>query len=161
MFGRKPKEKKLKIEKKTTSVEEAKKQDRQKVENKSNKERVSNIGKVYRGNTKYIDKDTKPKRNYVVVDEKGEKVTVSKIKRIKKFDINKKNADTDLIEINHERYGLPERSGVDREKFSRNRIKNKPLKITDKDVFPEGREEFSLGSHDKHKVLRHTGRINK
>ena len=51
-------------------------------------DRKSNIGKVYRGRTKYIDKDTKPERNYVVVVDEGKRVSVAKLKSIKIFDEN-------------------------------------------------------------------------
>ena len=33
------------------------------------KNKKDNVGKVYRGKTKYIDKETKDERNYVVVRE--------------------------------------------------------------------------------------------
>ncbi len=116
----------------------------------------SNIGKVYRGKTKYIDKDTKPERNYVVVADNGKRVSVAKLKSIKKCDENGKNVDKALVEINSSRYGLEKRTGVDFQRFSKNRISNKPLTISDKQVFPEGEERFQLGSHDTHKVLEHT-----
>lgn len=35
------------------------------------------------------------------------------------------------------------------------------LPLNDKKVFPKQKEEFTLGSHDKHAVLVHTGIINK
>ena len=40
----------------------------------------NNIGKVYRGKTKYIDKDTKPERNYVVFKDNGKNVSIAKLK---------------------------------------------------------------------------------
>ena len=43
----------------------------------------SNVGKVYRGRTKYIDTETKLERNYVVVRDNGKNVSVSKLKSIK------------------------------------------------------------------------------
>lgn len=116
----------------------------------------NNIGKVYRGNTKYIDKDTKPERNYVVVKDNGKNVSIAKLKSIKKFDYQGRNADKALVEINSERYGLKKRTGVDFQRFSKNRMSNKPLSLKDKDVFPEGSERFKLGSHDTARVLRHT-----
>lgn len=69
-------------------------------------DRKSNIGKVYRGRTKYIDKDTKPERNYVVVVDEGKRVSVAKLKSIKIFDENVRSADKALVEINATRYGL-------------------------------------------------------
>lgn len=114
------------------------------------------IGNVYRGKTKYIDKDTKPERNYVVVFDDGKRVKVSKLKSIKIFDENGKNADKALVEINSERYGLKVRTGVDFQTFGKNRMSKRALKIDDKDVFPEDKERFKLNSKDKHKVLVHT-----
>lgn len=81
---------------------------------------------------------------------------IAKLKSIKKFDENGKNADPALVEINHERYGLPNRTGVDFQRFDTNRMSGKPLQLEDKDVFPEDKERFKLGSHDKARVLRHT-----
>ena len=86
-----------------------------------------NVGKVYRGVTKYIDTEPKAERNYVVVDDDGRRVAVSKLKSIKKFDENGRNADKALVEI--------------------------------KDVFPEGKERFKLGSHDLNRTLIHTGQV--
>ena len=62
-----------------------------------------NVGKVFRGETKYIDREPKKQRNYVVVDENKRGVSVSKLKSIKQFDENGKNADKALVEINYER----------------------------------------------------------
>lgn len=64
----------------------------------------SNVGKVYRGETKYIDREPKKQRNYVVVGENKRGVSVAKLKTIKTFDENGKNADSSLVEINHARY---------------------------------------------------------
>ena len=119
----------------------------------------NNVGKVYRGKTKYIDKDTKIERNYVVVKDNGKNVSVAKLKSIKKFDCQGRNADSALIEINSERYGLKKRTGVDFQRFSKNRMSKQPLKLSDKRVFPNGKEEFKLNSKDKHNVLVHTKSI--
>ena len=84
--------------------------------NKPKKEH-GNVGKVYRGRTKYIDPETKHERNYVVVRDKNNYVSVAKLKSIKKFDENGKNADRALVEINATRYGLQKRTGVDFQVF--------------------------------------------
>lgn len=118
----------------------------------------SKVGKVYRGRTKYIDVETKPERNYVVVVDDGKNVSVAKLKSIKIFDADGKNADKALVEINATRYGLEKRTGVDFQVFGKNRMSGKPLKIEDKEVFPEEKERFKLGSHDLGRTLRHTGR---
>lgn len=117
-----------------------------------------NLGKILRGRTKYIDVEPKEERNYVVVVDNGKKISVSKVKSIKIFDENGRNADKALVEINATRYGLEERTGVDFEVFSENRMSGKPLRIDDKDVFPEDKERGTLGSHDLSRVLVHTGR---
>ena len=120
-----------------------------------------NVGKVFRGETKYIDREPKKQRNYVVVDENKRGVSVSKLKSIKQFDENGKNADKALVEINYERYGLPKRTGVEFQRFDKNRMSGKPLRVEDKKVFPEGKERFTLGSHDKARILRHTNQKKK
>lgn len=107
-------------------------------------------------NLSLIDKETKKERSYVVVLDDGKHVSVAKLKSIKIFDENNRNADKALVEINATRYGLEKRTGVDFERFSKNRMSGKPLKLDDKDVFPEGKEEFKLGSHDLSRTLRHT-----
>ncbi len=123
---------------------------------KKAEETKSNVGKVYRGETKYIDKETKKQRDYVVVKERDKNVTVAKLKSIKQFDENGKNADPALVEINHERYNLPNRTGVDFQRFDKNRMSGKPLNIDDKDVFPEGKERFTFSRKDTDKALYHT-----
>lgn len=109
-----------------------------------------NLGKVYRGKTQYIDKDTKPERNYVVVKDNGKSVSVAKLKSVKKEN------DRALFEIDHKKYGLPKRTGIDFQRFSNNRLSGKPLTLEDRKVFPEGRERFKLSSHDTHKAIKHT-----
>lgn len=118
----------------------------------------NNVGNVYRGVTKYIDKETKPERNFVVVLDDGKRVSVAKLKSIKIFDENGKNADKALIEINATRYGLTKRTGVDFQVFGTNRMSGKPLTLEDKKVFPEKQPRFSLGSHDLNRTLVHTKR---
>ncbi len=117
--------------------------------------RKSSVGEIHRGNTKYIDTEPKEQRDYAVVKDNNGKVTVAKVKSIKEFDENGKNADPALVEINHERYGLEKRSGVDFETFDQNRMTHKPLQLSDKDVFPEEQPRATMGSHDKHRVLQH------
>lgn len=110
----------------------------------------SNVGKVYRGRTKYIDSEPKLERNYVVVKENPPYVTVAKLKSIKKEN------DRALFEIDKDKYGLEKRTGVDYQRFSRNRITRKNLSIFDSDVFPEEKERFKLSSHDAHRAILHT-----
>ena len=116
---------------------------------------------MHRGNTKFIDKESKLHRNYVVVKEKNGSVSVAKLKSIKQFDENGKNADKALYEINQQKYGLNKRTGVDFQRFSKNRMSNKPLKLSDKRVFPEQKERFKLSSHDTHNVIKHTEKRKK
>ena len=121
------------------------------------KRESGNVGKVYRGRTKYIDPETKYERNYVVVRDRNNYVSVAKLKSIKKFDENGKNADRALVEINATRYGLQKRTGVDFQVFDTNRMSGKPLRLSDKKVFPEGKERFTLSNRDRDKALFQTG----
>lgn len=43
--------------------------------------KIPRTGYVYRGETKYIDPDTKKQQNYVVVRDNGDSVSVSKLNR--------------------------------------------------------------------------------
>lgn len=117
----------------------------------------TNVGKVYRGQTKYIDPEPKLERNYLVIRENGRNVTVSKLKSIKKLDENGKNADPALVEINYARYGLTKRTGVDFQRFDKNRMSGKPLQLSDKKAFPEQKERFTLSNRDRDKAIYHTG----
>ena len=89
------------------------------------------------------------------ITEKGFSV-ISASGMCRKFDDKGKNADKALLEINHARYGLPNRTGVDFQKFNKNRMSKKDLSLSDKDVFPNQKELFKLGSHDLSRTLRHT-----
>lgn len=113
---------------------------------------MRNIGKVFRGKTKYIDLDDKPERNFVVVSDNGKSVGVAKLKGYKS---EKKG----LLKIDHKKYGLNKETGVDYQVFSKNRMSKKKLSLKDKKVFPEGKERFKFSSHDTHKILKHTKRI--
>ena len=114
-----------------------------------------NLGKVYRGKTQYIDKDSKAHRNYVVVKDNGKSVSVAKLKSVKKEN------DRALFEIDYKKYGLQKRTGIDFQRFSKNRLSGKPLSLGDQKVFPEGQERFKLSSHDTHKAIKHTEKRKK
>ncbi len=146
-----------------------KKQEKSKVQKSQNKavkgakttpskKAESKVGEIWRGETKYIDPEPKKQRDFVIVTDNGKTQTVSKVKSIKVFDENGKNADNALIEINATRYGLTVRSGIDSEVFHQNRMSKNPLTVSDKRVFPDGKPRAKLGSHDKNKLLYHTGR---
>ena len=110
----------------------------------------NNVGNVYRGNTKYIDKDTKPQRNFVVVKDNGRSVAVAKLKSIKNAD------DKALMRIDKHKYNLEKETGIDFQRFSKNRMSNKDLTLTDKKVFPEDKPRFKLSSKDTHRAVIHT-----
>lgn len=119
------------------------------------------VGEIWRGETKYIDTEPKKQRNYVIVVDDGKHQTVSKLKSIKIFDEEGKNADKALVEINATRYGLEKRTGVESETFSTNRMSGRPLTVSNKRVFPDEKPRAKLGSRDTSRVLRHTGRMPK
>ena len=110
----------------------------------------SNVGKIYRGKTKYIDLETKHERNYVVVRDNGRNVSVAKLKSIKK------EKDPALLELDYKKYGFNKRTGVDFQRFSKNRMSGKSLSLSDKRVFPEGKERLKLSSHDTFRAINHT-----
>lgn len=116
----------------------------------------NNIGKVYRGRTKYIDPETKRERNYVVVRDNGKSVSVAKLTSIKKFDEHGRNTDPTVMQINHTRYGLEKPTGVYYRRYSKNRMSKRDLTLSDRDIFPNGKEEFKLSSRDSHRAIAHT-----
>ena len=99
---------------------------------------------------KYIDPETKKERSYVVVQQGKRGVSVAKLKSIKKEN------DPALLEIDYKKYGLEKRTGVDFQRFGKNRMSKKPLSVDDRRVFPEGKPRLRFSSHDTHKVVRHT-----
>ncbi len=108
----------------------------------------------------YEVKENDKRKSIRVVAKTSKHVSVAKLKSIKIFDENGKNADKALVEINAGRYGLEKRTGVDFQRFSKNRMSGKPLELSDKRVFPEQKERFVLGSHDLSRAIKHT-RMNK
>lgn len=54
------------------------------------------------------------------------------------------------------KYPLSKRTGVDFQRFSKNRFSGRDLTLSDKDVFPEGSARFKLTSHDTYRVVNHT-----
>lgn len=114
------------------------------------------VGSVFIGQTMFIDPDTKRTRRYIVLKQRGDIVRVGKLKSIKIFDENGKNADPYLVEINQNYPGLTKRTGVDKSTFAKNLIKNQPLEITDDDVFKQ-EPEFRVSARDLNKAQIHTG----
>ena len=115
----------------------------------------SRTGNVYRGVTKYIDVETKKERDYVVVRDNGKNVSVAKLKSVKK------EKDPALFEIDSKKYGLSKRTGIDFQRFDKNRMSKQPLNLSDRRVFPEEKERFKLSSHDPHKAIIHTQKRKK
>ena len=115
----------------------------------------SNVGKVYRGRTKYIDPEPKLERNYVVVKDDGRFVAVAKLKSFKK------EQDPALMRLDKKKYGFEKETGVDYQRFSKNRMSKKGLSLFDRDVFPEEKERFKLSSYDEHKAVIHTQKKKK
>ena len=124
-----------------------------KAETKPNDDNV--VGFVFIGNTKYIDVEPKLQRRYLVTKQKGKNVTVSKLKSIKQFDENGKNADPYLVEINENYPGLTKRTGVDFWQYNTNRLSGKPLDITDYKIFKK-QPEFIVSGRDLSKAQIHT-----
>lgn len=114
------------------------------------------VGFVFVGNTMYIDSEPKLHRRYLVTKQKGDNVTVSKLKSIKKFDEAGKNADPFLVEINQNYPGLTKRTGVDKTYYTKNIVKKQSLRIIDKDVFKQ-MPEFKVSGRDLRKAQVHTG----
>lgn len=116
----------------------------------------TNVGKVYYGKTSCIDNDTRPRRRFVVVNDNGQSIKVSKLKTIKKFDNFGNNADEYLLELDKTKYPkLKERTGVDSQVYNKNRRTKQKLTLTkDNGVF-DCVPDFELDCKDKSRVIRH------
>lgn len=115
------------------------------------------IGNVYWANSQKIDKtDNKKRRQYAVTKDNGRNVGVSKIRG---FNDNKKSIDR-LFELDMSKYPLSKPCGIDKKVYSKRADNNKLLRLEDNDIF-DYTPSFKLSSHDTHRVLIHTGSINK
>lgn len=115
------------------------------------------IGNVYWANSQKIDKtDIKKRRQYAVTKDNGRNVGVSKIRG---FNDNEKNNER-LYLLDENKYSLSKPSGVDKKVYSKRADSNKLLRLEDNDIF-DNTPSFRLSSHDTHRVLIHTGSINK
>lgn len=120
------------------------------------KRKTPNIGKVFYGKTKYIEKDTKPRRRYVIVNENESDIKVAKMKTIKKINSKGENIDYFLIEIDSTKYkGLTNRTGVDSNVFSKNRVTKQNLHLGKTNGVFDDKEQFMLDDTDYEKVDRH------
>jgi len=114
----------------------------------------SRVGQVHRAETKFIEKDTKRTRRYVIVKDNNFNIGVSKTNSIKKFTENGRNADKALIEIDNNYPGLTKRTGVDFKVHTKNRITKQRLQLKKEHGF-NPLPEFKLNAKDMARVKSH------
>jgi hypothetical protein len=112
------------------------------------------MGKGFWGKAQKIDRNDKPRRIFVVVDDNGENVKVSKLKTIRNEKPDGRNADPALLEIDKNKYNLENRSGVDKEVFGKDVEHNKLCLGKDNGIFDEA-EIFILDDRDLHRAMSH------
>lgn len=124
--------------------------------NKKNDNHNSRVGKVYYGTTRYIDNDTRPRRRFVVVNDNGTNVKVSKLKSIKKYDSDNNNADEHLCELDKTKYPkLDKRTGVDSQVYTKNRRTKQKLSLDKGNGVFDDKPDFELDSGDIARVKQH------
>ena len=116
------------------------------------KRKKGNEGKVYYGNTKNIERDTKPRRRYVVVNDNGVNVKVSKLKSIK---TDGANTNPNLYELDRSKYPkLKQRTGVHNQVFTDNRVNREKLRLGKSNGVFDDKADFELNDLDFGKVAK-------
>ena len=128
---------------------------RTKAEKPAARAKKGNEGKVYYGKTRYIDRDTKPRRRFVVVIDHGENVSVSKLTSIKQVDETGKNIKETVVEIKPAYKGLKQRTGVFNRVYNRNRVSKEKLKLGKGNGVFDEKPEFEIDDEDFKKVDEH------
>ena len=109
------------------------------------------LGEVHWAYSYKIDKTDKPRRQYVVVQDNGKNVKVSKIRG---FNGNPKN-DCRLYELDRNKYPLSKRSGVDKFVHTYKANSKEKLSLEDIDIFDQ-EIAFKLTNRDTKRVIQHT-----
>ncbi|MDR2047185.1 MAG: hypothetical protein LBP79_04745 [Clostridiales bacterium] len=119
------------------------------------KKKDFNEGKVYYGKTRFIDRDSKPRRRFVVTKDTGVNVEVAKLTSIKELDVNNENSRKNVAEIKSTYKGLTRRTGVFERVYNRNRVTKEKLRLDKGNGVFDDKFEFELDDEDFDKVLKH------
>ncbi len=117
------------------------------------RKKFGNEGKVVYGKTRFIERDTKPRRRYVVVKDNGKNIKVVKTNSMKKDIFGNYIEDKHKVEIDRNYHGLKERTLVDNKVFSKNRITKQKFSLDKNNGVFDTREEFILNDYDFDRVF--------
>lgn len=115
--------------------------------------KFGNEGKVVYGKTRFIEKDTKPRRRYIVVKDNGENIKVVKTNSMKKDKFGNYIIDKHKVEINSNYPGLNKRTVADNKVFSKNRITKEKLSLKKNNGVFDTKEQFILSDYDFNNVF--------
>lgn len=117
------------------------------------RKRFGNEGKVVYGKTRFIERDTKPRRRYVIVKDNGKNIKVVKTNTMKKDKYGNYIPDKHKVEISRNYRGLKDRTLVDSKVFSKNRITKEKFTLNKNNGVFDTKEEFVLNDYDFDKVF--------
>lgn len=115
--------------------------------------KFGNEGKVVYGKTRFIERDTKPRRRYVVVKDNGKNIKVVKTNSMKKDIFGNYIEDKHKVEIDRNYPGLKKRTLVDSKVFSKNRITKQKFSLDKNNGVFDTTEEFILNDYDFDRVF--------
>lgn len=116
------------------------------------RKKFGNEGKVVFGKTRFIEKDTKPRRRYIVVKDNGESIKVVKTNSLKQDKYGNYIVDKHKVEISNYP-ALTKRTVADTKVFSKNRITKEKLSLKKGNGVFDNKELFVLTDSDFNNVF--------
>ena len=115
--------------------------------------KFGNEGKVVYGKTRFIERDTKPRRRYIIVKDNGKNIKVVKTNSLKKNKYGDYIIDKHKVEIGQNYPGLTKRTVADDKVFSRNRITKEKFSLEKNNGVFDSKEQFILSDYDFNNVF--------
>lgn len=115
--------------------------------------KFGNEGKVVYGKTRFIERDTKPRRRYIVVKDNGKNIKVVKTNSLKKDKFGNYIIDKHRVEISSNYPGLKKRTVADNQVFSKNRITKEKFSLEKNNGVFDTKEQFILSDYDFNNVF--------
>ena len=110
------------------------------------KNKRNNEGKVFWGKSRYIDKDKKPRRMYLVVSDAINKIRVSKI-------TDYKDGQNKYVLDENKYSQLKKKSGVSKNTYSKNKVNKKDLTLDLNNIFDKN-HIFEVDDQDFREIIR-------
>ena len=115
--------------------------------------KFGNEGKVVYGKTRFIERDTKPRRRYIVVKDNGKNIKVVKTNSLKKDKFGNYIIDKHKVEISSNYPCLKKRTVADNQVFSKNRITKEKFSLGKNNGVFDTKEQFILSDYDFNNVF--------